>query len=218
VAVANDDYVYVANGDVHIFDVSNPASPVEAGSFNTTRAEAVAVEGPYIYVARLEDGILILWFSPPARGSIPPDGGTLESPGDGTLYTFPAGTFSESVIVTHVARFPDHAPSSGELTGIGHVFDVSAVYESSGLPAEPLPGQTYTVTVHYTDSELGMADEATLALYLWDGNQWVKEPSSAVDTAANTVTAHPGHFSLWAVLGEVRQIRQVYLPLVLRNR
>jgi hypothetical protein len=32
--------------------------------------------------------------------------------------------------------------------------------------------------------------EDTLALYYWDGSQWVKEPSSVVDTAANTVTAH----------------------------
>jgi len=214
VAVANDDYVYVANGDVRIFDVSNPASPVQAGSFNTTGAEAVAVEGPYIYVARGNGGVLILWFSPPARGSIPPDGGTLESPGDGTLYTFPAGTFSGSVIVTHVARFPAHAPSPGELIGIGHVFDVSAVYESSGLPAEPLPGRTYTLTVRYTDAEKGPAIENTLALYYWDGSQWVKEPSSTVDTIANTVTAHPDHFSRWAVLGETKR---VYLPLVLKG-
>jgi len=216
VAVANDDYVYVANGDVRIFDVSNPASPVEAGSFNTTKAEAVAVEGPYIYVARQENGILILWYSPPVHHTIQPSGGTLTSswPWDNTSYIFPADTFSETVIVTHVARFPAHAPSPGELIGIGHVFDVSAVYESSRLPAEPLPGRTYTLTVHYTDAEKGPAIENTLALYYWDGNQWVKEPSSEVDVNANTVTAHPNHFSLWAVLGETKR---VYLPLVLRN-
>ena len=57
--------------------------------------------------------------------------------------------------------------------------------------------------------------EETLALYSWDGSQWVKEPSSVVDTAANMVTAHPNHFSRWAVLGETRR---VYLPLVLRHR
>jgi hypothetical protein len=38
--------------------------------------------------------------------------------------------------------------------------------------------------------------------------------SSVVDTIANTITAAPNHFSLWAVLGETRR---VYLPLILKN-
>lgn len=59
------------------------------------------------------------------------------------------------------------------------------------------------------------ARESTLALYAWDGSQWVKEPSSAVDGAANVVTATPDPFSLWAVLGETCR---VYLPLVNANR
>ena len=61
--------------------------------------------------------------------------------------------------------------------------------------------------------EKGAAIESTLALYSWDGNQWVKEPTSVVSEAANTVTATPAHLSLWAVLGETKW---VYLPLVMR--
>ena len=45
-------------------------------------------------------------------------------------------------------------------------------------------------------------EQETLALYYWDGTQWVKEPSSVVDVNANTVKAIPNHFSTWAVLGE----------------
>ncbi|MBE3038701.1 MAG: hypothetical protein IMZ62_07805, partial [Chloroflexi bacterium] len=71
-----------------------------------------------------------------------------------------------------------------------------------------------TITVQYTDAEEGPAIENTLALYWWDGSQWVKDPSSAVDTAANTVTAQPSHFSRWAVLGETWRL---YLPLVLKS-
>jgi len=100
------------------------------------------------------------------------------------------------------------------LVGIGHTFEVTAVYSDTGQPAQLAPGQTYTITVHYTDAEKGPAIENTLALYYWDGSRWVKEASSAVDTAANTIIAHPSHLSLWAVLGETRR---VYLPLVLRN-
>jgi hypothetical protein len=98
--------------------------------------------------------------------------------------------------------------------GIGHTFDVTAVYSDTGQPAHLAPGQTYAVTVHYTDAEKGPAIEDTLALYAWDGSQWVKEPSSAVDPVAKTVTATPDHLSLWAVLGETRW---VFLPLVLRG-
>jgi len=91
---------------------------------------------------------------------------------------------------------------------------VTAVYSDTGQPAQLAPGQTYTITVRYTDAEKGPVIENTLALYYWNGSGWVKEPSSVVDTVANTVRATPNHFSLWAVLGETRRI---YLPLVLRN-
>jgi hypothetical protein len=56
--------------------------------------------------------------------------------------------------------------------------------------------------------------EETLALYAWDGDEWVQEPTSAVDMANNVVTAAPDHFSVWAVLG---QTNRVYLPLIGRN-
>ncbi|MFQ5813915.1 MAG: hypothetical protein ACE5I2_12135, partial [Anaerolineae bacterium] len=100
---------------------------------------------------------------------------------------------------------------TGPLTGIDHFFEVSAVYGSTGQPAQPT--RSYTVTVGYTDAEKGPAIEDTLALYSWDGSQWVREPTSVVDTDNNTVTATPEHFSLWAVLGETRRM---FLPVVLR--
>jgi hypothetical protein len=40
----------------------------------------------------------------------------------------------------------------------------------------------YAVAVEYADSELGVADVDTLALYYWEGSQWAKEPTSTVDT------------------------------------
>jgi len=76
---------------------------------------------------------------------------------------------------------------TGALAGIGRTFDLSAVYSDTGQVAELAPGQTYSVIVRYTDAEKGGAIESTLALYGWDGSQWVKEPGSVVDTAANMV-------------------------------
>ncbi len=147
-----------------------------------------------------------------AVATIPPTGGTLVSLGDSTAYIFPADTFTDTVVITHIARSPSNAPSLGKLIGISHFFEVTAVYSSTGQPAEPT--RSYTITVQYTEAEIGLAMENTLALYYWNGSQWVKEPSSAVNAAANTVTATPNHFSSWAVLGETKR---VFLPTVLKN-
>ncbi len=73
--------------------------------------------------------------------------------------------------------------------------------------------QPYTLTIQYTDAEKGPAIENTLALYYWDGAQWVQEPTGAVNAAANTITATPNHFSFWAVLG---QTQRLFLPLIQR--
>jgi hypothetical protein len=148
----------------------------------------------------------------PVVGTVTPSGGSLTSPADRTTYTFAAGTFTDTVIITHIPLPFSNVPSAGNLADIGRAFDVTAVYSSTGQPAQPT--QPYTVTVQYTEAEKGLAIEDTLALYSWDSSQWVKEPSSEVDTVNNTVTATPSHFSLWAVLGETRRM---CLPIILKR-
>jgi Tol biopolymer transport system component len=144
--------------------------------------------------------------------TIPTSGGTLVA--SGIVMDFPANTFTDTVVVTHTAYLPGEAPSpGGNLIGIDQFFDIDAIYASTGQPAQPAPGQIYTVTISYSEGEKGAAIEGTLALYYWNGSQWVPEASS-VYTASNTVVAAPNHLSLWAVLGETRR---VYLPLVLKN-
>jgi hypothetical protein len=170
------------------------------------------VAGNYIYVRQISTALLILWFAPATSASVPVGGGALTSLSDNTAYTFPAGTFTETVVITHTARFPGNAPAFGSIIDIGHVFEVTATYGSTGQSAQPT--QPYTVTVQYTDVEKGPAIENTLALYWWNGSQWVKEDSSVVNAVTNTITARPNHFSLWAVLGETKR---VHLPLILRN-
>lgn len=135
-------------------------------------------------------------------------GGALNSTFDSTSYAFANGTFTDTVIITHTACFAD-IPSFGTLVGIGHTFDITAVYSSTRQPAQPT--QPYTITIYYTDDERGSAIEDTVALYYWDGSQWVKDTSSVVDAQNNVLTATPSHFSLWAAMGETRR---VYLPLV----
>ncbi|MCI0399675.1 MAG: hypothetical protein L0332_10910 [Chloroflexi bacterium] len=209
------DYAYVIDppNGLRIIDVSNPLLLAEVASYNTPYlALNVAVQGPIVYVADQEGGFYTLWFNPPVSAAIPASGGALVSPLDGTTYTFPAGTFTDTVIVTHTPRFHGSLPPTGDLVGIGHSFEVTAVYSSTGQPAQPV--QPYTITIGYSEAEKGPAIEDTLALYYWNGNQWLLEPGSLVDTAANTIIATPNHFSAWAVLGEVFRF---YLPIVRKN-
>jgi hypothetical protein len=68
---------------------------------------------------------------------------------------------------------------------------------------------SYTTTITYDDSGLGVVPESSVSLYYWTGSQWLPEPTSSVDSEANTITANPSHFSIWSVLGETERI---YLP------
>jgi hypothetical protein len=209
------DYAYVGDEDgLRVVDVSDPTTLAEVGAYDLPWwADDVYVASGYAYVADGIDGLFVLRFPASASVSIPPAGGSLTSPFDQTTYIFAAGTFTDAVSITHIPHLSGNAPSTGKLIGIGHIFEVTAVYSSTGQPAQPI--QPYTVTVQYTDAEKGPTIENTLALFWWDGAQWVRaEPTSQVNTVNNTVTATPDHFSLWAVLGETRR---VFLPVVLRN-
>jgi len=142
----------------------------------------------------------------------PAAGGTLESyPKDTTIQIPPNALASTSIItLTSISRLK----AIGPLMGIGHLFDVTAVITPTGAPAGLAPGKTYNLTVKYLPEEVAPVKEETLALYAWDGAAWVEEPTSLLDAAANTVSATPNHFSLWAVLGETNC---TYLPMTLRN-
>ena len=215
---AAGDLAYIAlhNFGMQIVNFSNPISPTVVGYYDTpgTSLEVVAA-GRYAYDADLHAGLVILrlatWLAPPDKAVITAAGGTLVAT-DGTRYTFSRSTFSDTVRITHQAKNPASIPSTGDLIGIEHSFEVTAVYSNTDQSAQPT--KPYTLTVQYTDQEKGPAIEDTLALYYWDGSQWMKEPSSVVDLASNTVTATPNHFSVWAVLGETHRM---YLPLVRKS-
>ena len=134
---------------------------------------------------------------------IPVEGGTLYSTWDDTLYEFPPGTFTDTVIVTHTVRYID-IPSYAPLLGIGHFFDVTAVYSNTGLPAEPT--QPFTVTIGYEDWQRGVVIEDSMGLYNWDGSEWTLEPTGVVEPINNHLVATPNHFSTWGILGETNRV------------
>jgi len=139
-------------------------------------------------------------------------GGNLNSQVGNTSYSFPAASFSSPTVVIHTQRFADGVPSFGNSINIGHVFSIEAIDSNTGQPASLSSGKSYTVTVQYSDAELGQAFEPSLHLYYWNGGQWVKEAGSSVNTVANTVTVTSSRFTQWAVLGS--QPKNVFLPLI----
>ena len=99
----------------------------------------------------------------------------------------------------------------GALMGIGHTIDITAVNSDNNQSAQWDSGQSYNLTLHYSESELGPAIENTLAFYYWDGTKWVQEPTSTLDVVNNTLVATPDHLSLWTVLGETKRF---FLPFI----
>lgn len=213
VAVAGD-YAYLGAGGLRVLDVTDPGGPMEAGFYETPGGSRdVAVAGPLVYVAAGEGGLVILWFAPPTVASIPAAGGSLAGPLDTTTYTFAPGTFTDTVTVTHTPRFFGTMTSTGELVGIRHFFETTAVYSGSGQPAVPL--LPFTMTVEYSDSDQALAVEETLGLWAWDGVEWGQAGiDSVVEMSENRVSAQVDHFSLFGVLGEARRL---FLPLVLKG-
>ncbi|MBN1887978.1 MAG: hypothetical protein JW850_08300, partial [Thermoflexales bacterium] len=106
----------------------------------------------------------------------------------------------------------DWAEGTGVMVGVGRAYELKAVYSDTGNLAQVAPGASYSVVITYTAG--GAAIEDTLALYYWDGAEWITETTSQLDTTANTVSAAPSHLSKWAILG---QTHRTYLPLVQRE-
>lgn len=129
------------------------------------------------------------------------------------VYAFAPEVFSDTVILSHTIPAPATVPPHANRLMVGDAFEATAIFSSTGQPAQPAPGRTYTITLAY-GSEKGAAIEETLGLWWWDGVKWSQEGiSSTVDITNQAVIAQVNHFSLFGVWGETKQL---YLPLILR--
>lgn len=200
--------------ELGIVDVYNPLLPALFRQFSHPGSTGIVVSGDLLYTSDDRtvrgDGLVAARLPYWKSAEITPAGGSLVSTFDHTGYQFPAGVFTETVQVEHTYRLglPGGWPAGQR--GIWHAFAVQAAGPNG---AALQPGGTFTLTVEYSPSEEGPVIEDTLKLYYWSGSAWLPEPSSTLDAAANRLTAHPDHLSLWAVFGESRML---YLPLVAR--
>jgi hypothetical protein len=136
--------------------------------------------------------------------TVTPQGGSIALLDGSVEVQFAAGAFANPVAVFLQPQVGQ--PTSG-LLDIDRYFEVGVASKGGENPA-----QASIIQIQYRNHEIVGLYEASLGLYRWNGAQWVKEQSSSVDTANNTVTAAPDHLGRFAVLGE--PAIPVYLPLL----
>lgn len=207
-------YVWAVGWHWYWLDVSDPLQPQVLEEYDSpVWAGPLVKDGPLTWTWTQPGGVGMFWQTPALEAEIPAGGGSAQSEIDGVTYTFGAGTLSGAVRLAHIPRHPRRLPAAPEgLAGVMRAFDLWVLDANSGQPVTP--AAAYTVQIHYDGWYGKNLDESTLALYAWDGTQWVKEPSSTVDVQANVVSAHPTHFSRWQVFG--KPIFRAYLPVLTR--
>ena len=195
-------FVFTHHEGAFAFSISDPARPLlqgmpRRGCPGDDQTAGVAVSDEYALFAKRGDGLTILrLLHDEVSAYIPPTGGRVSTKAADATFTFPSGSFSQETAVTYRHFWVD--PDDTSLRGVGRSFEIEAMYHSTSLPAQvSLP---YTAVISYTLPS-GIK-ESTLALYHWDGVQWTREATSALDTATGRITASLDHFGLFAVLGE----------------
>lgn len=138
-------------------------------------------------------------------------GGSLVSPDGKLSINVPAGTFTDTVVLT--VRPAYGMPPDNPLMNTTLTYEIFATFVDTGQPAFPAPKQALEFTIAYSDTDIRLAIEDTLALYYWDSEQWIEEPTSILDSKLDVISATPNHLSVWSVLGETIRL---FLPITER--
>ncbi len=139
-------------------------------------------------------------------------GGTLRvqnADGRSSVIAVPAGAVTESLTLVYRALPTAPADAPSELAFAGRHFALEA-YRSDGTPVERLPfTHPVTVTMQYTDAEIGAAVEGTLRLHVREGSGWVDAAATCAPTSAylrepdaNRLTVAICHLSEFALFGD----------------
>lgn len=173
---------------------------------------AISSDPDFFYTTARSEGLFEVWQALVSYTSLPITGGIMTSEYYTLTLTFASDTFTNTKNIYITPRYFGNMPGSFSTIGSKYFFDLS-ISSASDLN-EPM--KPYQVAWQYDPLNFPGVDESTLGLYYWDGVGWVREPSSSVNTAANTVSATPQHASLWALLAERQGVQHLYLPLINR--
>ncbi|MDO9129481.1 MAG: MBG domain-containing protein, partial [Anaerolineales bacterium] len=137
----------------------------------------------------------------------PDSGGTITATMVGltTTLSFPPHTVSQPVTITIGLTASQPVPAGFQF--LGQTFFVEA-HGTDGTPVTTF-SQTFTLTIHYNDTDVIGMDELDLKLCYWNVSTgaWQVIPAT-VDPDTNTLTAVLDHLTIFAVMGEIR-----YRPL-----
>ena len=141
-----------------------------------------------------------------------------------TTYTMPAsgGSFipeshvrldvdAEAFTSPVILRYsPQKLQDVTGLQGVGIAFSFDAI-SKDGTDMQPASGSDISLTVRYpSDSAPNNSSEEDLALYFWDGNTWMREPTSVTNVEENTISIQVDRWGKWAIFKELPY--KLYLP------
>ena len=153
----------------------------------------------------------------------PLTGGTLtytDTQGNPTSIQVPGGAVTETTTLFYVPA--DSVTPPPGLTFANHAFRLEAYRAGRYLPDLAFQAPV-TVTIHYSDFDVGATDDTTLILEYWDDSTWID--ATATCLPPSVLDRHPEehwlavpicHLSRFALFGHGRH--SVYLPLIVRER
>lgn len=212
-------HVYIGDAYVlRVIDFSEKSAPRQVGYYGNVDAsyfEDLAVAGNTIYA----DGLTIFRFTADSRTFRPDSGGTLvynDEQGMTTTTNVRPATFAVTTTLVY-GQLPFGLTQSG-LALVGHGFDLTAYQNGSEQP-ELAFLQPITLTVHYSDANLGgITDEAELSLQWQQEGGWQAATTSCAapvvpfhDPILNVIrvpVCRPGRFGLFG------PTNQIFLPFV----
>lgn len=203
-------YVAACEGGLHVYDLGTPTAPQETFVYTLPGCTSDgAARGNLVYAATLDGGVYSFWYQNPVTAVIPVAGGSLWDETGSLRLDFGADTFAQPTGVEIRRPLPAEMPPLGREAGRSRVF--GGAYFTVSTAENAVPAKPFTITLTYEEAYVQSVDSANLALYTWDGVNWVREPTSAVDAATHTVTASVQHTGSWALLGSAYQ---VFLPQI----
>jgi uncharacterized repeat protein (TIGR01451 family) len=161
--------------------------------------------------------------------TVDPDlGGVLvytDTQGLPTIIWVPASAVTETITLAYAPLLSLTRPLSPGLRSANHAFDLKIYRDDTHLPSfafkEPL-----TVTIRYSNRDVGGIFEHSLALYRWHDNKWKKvayppfwsetqQESCQLDAQTNELTCVLWKSSIFEAMGASGY--KLYLPIVMKD-
>jgi hypothetical protein len=208
--LGQDWEAWFRNGELRLsawYKLSNRSAvvpPPDSKWWDDGCAEAWSESKNWLYAGKFQIGEAVytdtLQVVPKVSAELASEGGQLTSSLDATSYQFPQGVFTQSVTVVHTVLMEDSAANAGPQVRTNHVFELEAFETATG--AAVVPGAPFTITIGYGDAPIADPIGERMALYFWDGGEWVIEPNAIILPELVVVRASLSRLGRFALLVE----------------